>query len=168
MAIHEVLIFPDPRLRKIAKKVDVIDDSVQKMLDDMLETMAAQHGAGLAATQINCQKRLLVIHDDAVFPDAFCLINPEILERSGEQISEEGCLSVPGFYEKVPRASWVKVRYLDREGQERIVESGNDRAASVYQHEIDHLDGKLYIDYLSRLKREYIRKKLEKFLRTKM
>ena len=168
MAIHEILVFPDARLRKVAQAVGTIDDSIRQLVADMFETMEANHGAGLAANQINVQQRVVVIHDEHVQPEAFCLINPEILERRGKQPSEEGCLSVPGFYEEVERAAWVKVRYLDLDGKEHIVESKDERAASVFQHEFDHLDGKLYVDYLSRLKQQRIRKKLEKFLRNNM
>jgi len=168
MAIHEVLVFPDPRLREVGKPVDDIQDpKIQELIDDMYETMYAYHGAGLAATQINVQYRIIVIDDSPDKSEPRELINPEIIERSGEQMAPEGCLSVPGFYEDVSRANWVKVKYFDRKGNEHTAE-GEDRMASVYQHEIDHLDGKLYVDYLSRLKQQRIRRKLEKFRRLNM
>ncbi len=168
MAIHEVLIVPDPRLRKIAKSVPALDDQVRQIITDMFETMEASHGAGLAATQINIQLRIVVIDDAHVRPEPFCLINPEILERGGEQLAQEGCLSVPGHYDEVKRAAWVKVRYFDQDFKEQFIETDDLRAASVFQHEIDHLDGKLYIDYLSRLKQQRILKKVEKFRKANM
>ena len=168
MAIHEILICPDPRLRKIAQPVANINAEILQHVADMYETMEASQGAGLAATQINVQHRIVVIDDTHVRAGRFCMINPEILEKRGEQVAEEGCLSVPGHYDQVSRAAWVKVRFLDEQGQEHIVETENERAASVFQHEIDHLDGKLYIDYLSRLKQVRVLKKLEKYKRLNM
>ncbi len=161
MALREILQFPDPRLRLRAAPVAAVDDSIRALVDDMFETMYAAPGIGLAATQVNVQRRVLVadVSDDQSAP--YCLINPEILAREGEEEMDEGCLSVPGFYETVRRADWIRVRALDRDGQ--AFELAIDGLLAVcIQHEIDHLDGKLFVDYLSNLKRSRIRKKLEK------
>ena len=162
MAVLEILEFPDPRLRNKAKEVKTVDDSIRKLIDDMLETMYNAPGIGLAATQVNVHKRVVVmdISPDQDQPRVF--INPEITPIS-EQIkeSQEGCLSVPGFYEPVIRHENVKVKALDREGQPFEIDC--DELLSVcIQHEVDHLDGKLFVDYLSSLKRQRIKKKLEK------
>ncbi|MBS0002409.1 MAG: peptide deformylase [Thioalkalivibrio sp.] len=161
MALREILHFPDPRLRLRADPVDQVDDSVRQLVDDMFETMYAAPGIGLAATQINVQKRILVadVSEDQTRPN--CLINPEIVSREGEEEMDEGCLSVPGFYETVRRAERIRVRAQNRDGQ--YFETDVDGLLAVcIQHEIDHLDGKLFVDYLSTLKRNRIRKKLEK------
>lgn len=164
MAILDILHYPDPRLRLVAKPVQKVDSSIHRLLDDMLETMYAAPGIGLAATQVNVQKRVLVTdisedHNDPVF-----LINPEIISLEGEEEMEEGCLSVPGVHELVKRAEKISLRALNREG-ERIEMDVDGLLAVCIQHEIDHLDGKLFVDYISALKRNRIRKKLEKQLR---
>ncbi|WP_018865476.1 MULTISPECIES: peptide deformylase [unclassified Thioalkalivibrio] len=161
MAKREILHFPDPRLRLKAEPVAEVDDEIRTLVDDMFETMYAAPGIGLAATQINVQKRVLVadVSEDQSEPHA--LINPEILETSGEEEMDEGCLSVPGFYEKVQRADRIRVRALGRDGQPFELDIDGLLAVCI-QHEIDHLDGKLFVDYLSSLKRSRIRKKLEK------
>jgi len=161
MAILEILHFPDPRLRNKARPVTAVDATIRALVADMLETMYAAPGIGLAATQVNVARRVAVIDISESRDQPLCLINPEILERRGIEEMEEGCLSVPGVYETVQRADWVRVRALDREGQSLELESDGLLAVCI-QHEIDHLDGKLFVDYLSVLKRTRIRGKLEK------
>ena len=161
MAIRSILEFPDPRLRTRAQPVTRFDAGLHRIVDDMLETMYAAPGIGLAATQVDVHQRLLVIDVSAESNDPLILINPEILAREGEIATEEGCLSVPGYFEEVKRASRIRVRAQDRDGNffERDCE---EILAVCVQHEMDHLDGKLFVDYLSSLKRERVRKKLEK------
>jgi peptide deformylase len=161
MAKLTILEFPDARLRKKAVPVDVVDDELRTLVDDMFETMYAAPGIGLAATQVDVHRRLLVadVSSDKSEPHVF--INPEILEKDGMTVTEEGCLSVPGYFEEVKRADHIRVRYLDREGRKCEGEFEGLLAVCV-QHEIDHLDGKLFVDYLSEAKRSRIRKKLEK------
>ena len=161
MAKLTILEFPDPRLRKKAVPVEQVDDALRALIDDMFETMYAAPGIGLAATQVDVHRRLLVadVSPDNDAPHVF--INPVIVEKDGVTVTEEGCLSVPGYFEEVERAEHVKVRYLDRDGAEREDELEGLLAVCV-QHEIDHLDGKLFVDYLSEAKRQRIRKKLEK------
>jgi peptide deformylase len=161
MAILTILEFPDPRLRKKAAPVDAVDDELRALIDDMFETMYAAPGIGLAATQVDVHRRLLVADVSAEKVDPHVFINPEILEKDGVAVTEEGCLSVPGYYEEVERAEHIRVRYLDRDGRECEGEFEGLLAVCV-QHEIDHLDGKLFVDYLSEAKRTRIRKKLEK------
>ncbi len=161
MAKLTILEFPDPRLRKKAVPVDTVDDALRALIDDMFETMYAAPGIGLAATQVDVHRRLLVADVSADKDDPHVFINPEILEKDGVTVTEEGCLSVPGYYEEVKRAEHIRVRYLDRDGREREGEFEGLLAVCV-QHEIDHLDGKLFVDYLSEAKRSRIRKKLEK------
>jgi peptide deformylase len=161
MAILDILHFPDPRLRNKAKPVAVVDDSIRRLVDDMFETMYQAPGIGLAATQVNVAKQVIVIDLSEEKNQPLCLINPEILEKDGEEQMEEGCLSVPGIYEPVNRAARVRVRALDRSGEPFELET-DDLLAVCIQHEMDHLDGKLFVDYLSSLKRQRIRKKLEK------
>jgi peptide deformylase len=161
MARLQILEFPDPRLRTRAQPVDQVDDALRKLIDDMFETMYAAPGIGLAATQVNVHKRLLVIDLSQDRSEPLVLINPEIIERAGVEESEEGCLSVPGIYEKVTRAERIRVRTLDRSGNMTEVEA-NGLLAVCIQHEMDHLEGKLFVDYLSELKRTRIRKKLDK------
>ncbi len=161
MAILKILEFPDPRLRKKAVAVTDIDDDLRNLIDDMLETMYAAPGIGLAATQVDVHKRLLVADISPEKDDPRALINPEILEKDGTAISEEGCLSVPGYFEEVERAESIRVRYLDRDGA-TVEENAEGLLAICIQHEIDHLNGKLFVDYLSEAKRQRIRKKLEK------
>ena len=161
MAKLKILEFPDPRLRKKAKPVELVDDSLRQLIDDMFETMYEAPGIGLAATQVDVHQRLLVADVSAEKDQPWVLINPEILARDGVEVSEEGCLSVPGYYEEVERAEHVRVRYLDRDGNQ--VESDFDGLLGVcVQHEMDHLEGKLFVDYLSETKRQRIRKRLEK------
>jgi peptide deformylase len=161
MATLEILHFPDPRLRKTARPVGRVDDQIRQTVDNLYETMYGAPGIGLAATQVNIQKRIIVIDISEGKNQPLCLINPQILERSGEEEMEEGCLSVPGFFEPVRRAERVRARALDREGQAFEVETEGLLAVCI-QHEIDHLDGKLFVDYLSPLKRQRIRARLEK------
>jgi peptide deformylase len=161
MTTLDILHFPDPRLRNVALPVDRVDDAVRKLVDDMFETMYAAPGIGLAATQVNVDKRVIVIDVSEEKDQPLCLINPEILARDGVEEMEEGCLSVPGVFELVERADHIRIQALDRNG-ERIEMEASDLLAVCIQHEIDHLDGKLFVDYLSPLKRARIRKKLEK------
>ncbi len=161
MAILDILHFPDPRLRNKAKPVAQVDDSIRRLVDDMLETMYAAPGIGLAATQVNVAKRVVVIDISEDKDEPLCLINPEILAKDGVEQMEEGCLSVPGVYERVTRADHVRLRALDRDGNPFEMAADGLLAVCI-QHELDHLDGKLFVDYLSSLKRQRIRKKLEK------
>ena len=161
MAKLEILHFPDPRLRTVAKPVPVVNAEIRRLIDAMFETMYDAPGIGLAATQVNVHQRLLVldVSEDKDQPQVF--INPEILSRDGVEEMEEGCLSVPGVYDKVQRAERIRVRALDRDGNPFELEADGLLAVCI-QHEIDHLDGKLFVDYLSSLKRQRIKKKLEK------
>jgi peptide deformylase len=161
MAILDILHFPDPRLRNKAKPVEAVDDSIRQLVDDMLETMYQAPGIGLAATQVNVAKRVIVIDVSEQKDQPLCLINPEILETQGSEQMEEGCLSVPDVYDVVTRAEWVRVRALDRNGNAFELEADGLLGVCI-QHEIDHLEGKLFVDYLSGLKRQRIRKRLEK------
>lgn len=161
MAILEILEFPDPRLRTRAEPVDRVTDDLRQLAEDMLETMYAAPGIGLAATQVNVHKRVLVVDVSENRDQPQILINPELIERDGEQVMEEGCLSVPGIYDTVQRAQHIRVRSLGLDGQPFEMEADGLLAVCI-QHEIDHLDGKLFVDYLSDLKRQRIRKKLEK------
>lgn len=161
MAVLEILHFPDPRLRIKAKPLAEVTATTRALIRDMLETMYAAPGIGLAATQVGVDQRLIVLdvseHGDA--PMAF--INPEILSQEGTEVMEEGCLSVPGVYEEVERAERIRVKALDPDG--KPVEFDADGLLAVcIQHEIDHLNGKLFVDYLSDLKRQRIRKRIEK------
>jgi peptide deformylase len=156
-----ILEYPDPRLRTRAVPVARVDDSVRRLIDDMLETMYAAKGVGLAATQVDVHQRLLVADVSETKDQPVVLINPEILERGELGVAEEGCLSVPGFFEEVSRARRIRVRALGRDGQPFEIDADGLLAVCV-QHEIDHLEGKLFVDYLSELKRTRIRKKLEK------
>lgn len=165
MAILDILHFPDPRLRTIAQPVTEVDVAVRQLVDNMFDTMYSAPGIGLAATQVNVSKRIVVIDISEDNDQPLCLINPEILALSGVEEMEEGCLSVPGIYETVQRADQVRMRALDRDGRPFELETGGLLAVCI-QHEIDHLDGKLFVDYLSQLKRTRIRKKLEKHQRT--
>lgn len=153
--------FPDPRLRKKAAPVETVDESLNTLIDDMFETMYAAPGIGLAATQVDVHKRLLVADVSSDQSDPRVFINPVIVEKDGVAVTEEGCLSVPGYYEEVERAEHVRVRFLDRDGDEVETELEGLLAVCV-QHEIDHLDGKLFVDYLSEAKRQRIRKRLIK------
>jgi peptide deformylase len=161
MAILDILHFPDPRLRNKAEPVAQVDDSIRRLVDDMLETMYQAPGIGLAATQVNVAKQVVVIDLSEDKNEPLCLINPEILEKDGVEQMEEGCLSVPGVFELVSRADYIRIRALDREGNPFEMQAEGLLAVCI-QHELDHLDGKLFVDYLSSLKRQRIRKKLEK------
>lgn len=161
MATLNILEFPDPRLRTRAQPVTTVDDSIRQLIDDMLETMYAAPGIGLAATQVNVHKRVLVIDLTEERNQPLALVNPEIVSREGVEETEEGCLSVPGIYENVSRADRIRVKALDREGK-AIEFDAEGLLAVCIQHEMDHLEGKLFVDYLSELKRTRIRKKLEK------
>ncbi len=162
MAIRQILEFPDPRLRKIASPVTVFDEKLEVLIDDMFETMYEAQGIGLAATQINVHERLLVVDVSEEKENPLIFINPsfEIIE---EELSEydEGCLSVPGFYETVSRPRRIKITAQDKTGEQFEMEAEGLLSTCV-QHEIDHLDGKLFVDYISTLKRQRIRQKLEK------
>ena len=161
MGILTILEFPDERLRKKAAMVKTVDDKIKKLADDMLQTMYDSHGVGLAATQVDVHQRVIVIDVSEEKDDPIFLINPEIIEKDGIKESEEGCLSVPGFFEKVKRAEHIRVKALNRDGQSFEFEA-RDLLAVCVQHEMDHLNGKLFVDYISSLKRQRIKKKLEK------
>ena len=164
MSKLEILEMPDPRLRTVAKPVETFDDDLARLVDDMIETMYEARGIGLAATQVDVHRRLLVADVSPDKSDPHVLINPEIVEKDGVTVTDEGCLSVPGFYEEVQRPRKILVKALDRDGQpyELIAEG---LLAVCIQHECDHLNGKLFVDYLSNLKRDRIKKKLEKLHR---
>ena len=164
MSILTILEFPDDRLRKKAAAVKTVDDKTKKLIDDMLETMYRAKGVGLAATQVNVQQRIIVIDISEEKNAPLCLVNPEIIEKDGIKESEEGCLSVPGFFEKVKRCEHIRVKALNREGQP-IEFDARDLMAVCVQHEMDHLEGNLFVDYLSSLKRQRIKTKLEKIHR---
>ena len=161
MAILNILHFPDDRLRTKAKPVSEVTEKHRTLISNMLETMYDAPGIGLAATQVNVHERILVIDISEEKNDPIALINPEILEKDGDQEFDEGCLSVPGIYETVHRAEKVRIKALNKEG-ENIEMTAEGLLAICIQHEIDHLDGKLFVDYLSQLKKQRIRKKLEK------
>jgi len=161
MAVRTILEFPDPRLRTRAQPVTRFDAELGALVDDMFETMYAAPGIGLAATQVDVHKRLIVIDLSKEHNEPLTLINPEILAREGEASTEEGCLSVPGIFDEVKRAARIRVRAQDRNG-EPFERDFADVLAVCIQHEMDHLEGKLFVDYLSDLKRERIRKKLDK------
>lgn len=159
MAILSILEFPDPRLRKTARRVSKVDDDLRRLIDDMFETMYAAPGVGLAATQVNIHRRLFIADVSADQTEPYALINPEILEKDGVIVTEEGCLSVPGYYEEVERAEHIRVRFENRDGEQVEMEAKGLLAVCI-QHEVDHLDGKLFVDYLSEARRQQIRKRL--------
>jgi len=162
MALLPVLEFPDPRLRNVAKPVKTVDDSIRKLVDDMFETMYDAPGIGLAATQVDVHKQVIVIDisEDKSEPQVF--INPEIEVLDEQEYKyEEGCLSIPGFYEAVVRPEHIRVTALNRDGDSFTLEPQGLLAVCI-QHEMDHLKGKLFVDYISNVKRQRIRKKLEK------
>lgn len=161
MAILNILHYPDPRLRIKAKVVDQVDNKTRKQVDDMLETMYEAPGIGLAAPQVNISKRIVVIDVSEDKSSPLVLINPEIIDSYGSTKSQEGCLSVPGIYEDVVRADGITIKALDREGN-HFEFKADDLLSVCIQHELDHLQGKLFVDYLSSLKQQRIRKKLEK------
>jgi peptide deformylase len=165
MAILEILEFPDPRLRTVAKPVDTVDDSIRTLIDDMFETMYAAPGIGLAATQINVHKQVVVMDISEDGNDPLVFINPKVEVLGEDKLPyDEGCLSVPGFYESVDRPTQIRVTALDRNGEEFTLEPDGLLAVCI-QHELDHLKGKLFVDYISSIKRDRIRKKLEKLHR---
>ena len=161
LSILTILEFPDERLRKKAAVVKSVDNNIRKLLADMLETMYLAQGVGLAATQVDVQLQVIVIDVSEEKNAPLFLINPEIIEKDGVKESEEGCLSVPGFFEKVKRAEHIRVKALNRDGQSFELEA-TDFLAVCVQHEMDHLNGKLFVDHISSLKRQRIKKKLEK------
>ena len=161
MASLEILEYPDPRLRTEARSVEQVTPEIRTLVEDMFETMYAAPGIGLAATQVNVHQRIIVVDVSEDQSQPLCLINPEIVASDGHQVYEEGCLSVPGIYAKVERANDITVRALDREGAPFELEATGVLAVCI-QHEMDHLVGKLFVDYLSPLKRQRVIKKLEK------
>ena len=161
MAILNILHYPDPRLRIKALPVEIVDDEIRGLAADMFETMYTAPGIGLAAPQVNVHKRMLVIDVSETKDHPLCFIYPEILSKAGTAQREEGCLSVPGVFDVVERAEWIQVRALNLEGETFELEA-NDLLAVCIQHEMDHLKGRLFVDYLSSIKRQRIRKKLEK------
>jgi peptide deformylase len=161
MAIYPIIQLPDVRLRAPTTPITVFDEALQQLIDDMFETMYAAKGIGLAAPQIAISKKLAVIDVSNNKSKTWCLINPVIVETKGEALMEEGCLSVPGIYDKAPRALWVKLQALDRHGKPYEIEA-EDLLAHCIQHEVDHLNGTLFLDHLSLLKRQLARKKLDK------
>ena len=164
MAILNILRYPDARLHKLAVPVTVFDDSLKKLVADMAETMYAAPGIGLAATQVDVHKRVIVVDVSERRDSLVVLVNPEILEATGESDIEEGCLSVPGIYELVARAERVKVRAYDQNGNSFTLEAQGLLAVCI-QHEMDHLQGKVFVEHLSQLKQQRIRAKLAKQLR---
>ena len=161
MALLNILHYPDERLHTVAKPIDVVDDALRRLIDDMAETMYAAHGIGLAATQIDYHRRLVVIDLSEEHDDLLVLINPVITRKAGETVYEEGCLSVPGIYDKVTRAETVTVEALDRNGQPFSLDAEGLLAICI-QHEIDHLDGKVFVEHLSQMKQSRIKQKLKK------
>lgn len=161
MAKLRILEFPDPRLRTRAVPVTAVDDNLRRLVDDLFETMYSALGIGLAATQVDVHRRLLVADVSADKSEPYALINPLITEKDGVIVTEEGCLSVPGYYEEVQRADHIRVRFLNRDGDQVEMEAEGVLAVCI-QHEVDHLDGKLFVDYISEVKRQRIRKRLER------
>lgn len=161
MAVLEVLTFPDERLRTVAKPVEEVNNDIKTLVSDMLETMRDEKGIGLAATQVNVHKRVVVMDVSEDQNEPLVFINPEITHKDGTTVSEEGCLSVPNNYAKIDRAEHITVKALDKTGKPFELEADGLLAICI-QHELDHLEGKLFVDYLSAMKRERIRKKLEK------
>jgi len=161
MSILNILVWPDTRLRNHAKTVELVDESIVTLCQDMLETMYDAPGVGLAAIQVNVAKRVIVIDISEEKNEPYCFINPEITKTEGCDLQQEGCLSVPGYYEDIERAKNITVKALNEKG-EAFELAAEGLLAVCIQHEIDHLDGKLFVDYISSLKRQRIRKKLEK------
>lgn len=161
MAKLTILEFPDPKLRTRAVPVEAVDDELRTLIDDMFETMYEAPGIGLAATQVDVHRRLLVADVTPDKNDPHVLINPEIIDKEGTTVSEEGCLSVPGYYAEVQRAERIRVRYTNRDGEEKEMDADGLLAVCI-QHEMDHLEGKLFVDYLSEAKRQRLRKRLAK------
>ena len=161
MPLLHILHYPDPRLKTVAAAVSRIDDTIRALARDMAETMYEAPGIGLAATQVNVHQRVVVIDASETRDRLLVLINPELVETTGVQVCEEGCLSVPGIYDKVERAEKVVVRYLDLDGQEQTIDA-NGLLAVCLQHEIEHLDGHVFVEHLSQLKQLRIKSKLLK------
>lgn len=167
MALLPILHYPDPRLHKVAAKVSQVDHEIRKLINNMAETMYAAPGIGLAATQVDVHKRIIVIDISETRDQLRVFINPELLETSGEADHEEGCLSVPGVFEKVRRAASIKIRALDRDGKPYTLEA-QDLLAVCIQHEMEHLEGKVFVEHLSRLKQQRILNRLRKHMRQAM
>lgn len=161
VSILSILEFPDSRLRTIAKPVVKVDKKISQFVDDLFETMYAEQGVGLAATQVDVHQCIIVLDISEEKNEKICLINPEFIEKTGEKESEEGCLSVPSFFEPIHRAEKIKIKALDQKGQSFELEAVGLLAVCI-QHEMDHLLGKLFVDYLSSLKRGRIKKKMLK------
>ena len=161
MALLQILAYPDPRLRKIAAPVAAVTPEIQRLIRDMGETMYAAPGIGLAATQVDVHKRIIVIDTSEARDDLRVFLNPEIVATDGEAECEEGCLSVPGYYERVRRAAWVKVRAQDAQGHPFELEADGMLAVCI-QHETEHLEGKIFVDHLSALKRQRLAARLRK------
>jgi peptide deformylase len=167
MALLPILHYPDPRLHKVAAPVPAVDNRIRQLIQDMAETMYAAPGIGLAASQVDVHERVLIIDISEARNELQAFVNPQIIEASGEAECEEGCLSVPGIFEKVQRAERIKVRALNAQGEEFIL-SAEGLLAVCIQHEIDHLEGKVFVEYLSRLKQRRIVAKLKKQQRAAM
>jgi len=167
MALLPILHYPDPRLHKVAAPVSVVDERIRQLVKDMAQTMYAAPGIGLAATQVDVHERVLIIDISETRDQLQAFINPEILEATGEAENEEGCLSVPGIYDTVRRAERIKGRALNVQGELFTFEAAGLLAVCI-QHEIDHLEGKVFVEYLSRLKQQRIAAKLKKQQRTAM
>lgn len=161
MALLQILTYPDSRLRHKARPVDAVDAQIRQLAQDMAQTMYAANGIGLAATQVGVAQRVVVVDVSAERDQLQVLVNPRVQARDGNQMGEEGCLSVPEVFEQVERALRISVSYLDLDGEPRQMDADGLLAVCV-QHEIDHLDGKLFVDYLSRLKQDRLRKKVDK------
>jgi len=161
MAILDILVYPDERLRRVAKPVKSVDSRIQTLVKDMFETMYDANGIGLAATQVDVHEQVIVMDLSEDRNEPRVLINPQIIEKDGEQIYDEGCLSVPEYYAPVKRAEYIKITALDEQGEIYELETGGLLAVCI-QHEMDHLAGKVFVDYLSRLKQDRVRKKLLK------
>lgn len=164
MAILPVLRFPDEKLRKVAKPVDTVTPEIQQIIDDMIETMYAEEGIGLAATQVDVHQRIIVIDVSEERDHVYVIINPEVISKEGETGIEEGCLSVPECRGFVPRSEKIKIKALNRNGEEYVIDADGILAICI-QHEMDHLIGKLFVDYLSPLKRQRIEQKMKKMTR---
>ena len=161
MALLQILAYPDPRLRKVASPVPAVTPEIQRLIRDMAETMYAAPGIGLAATQVDVHKRIIVIDTSEARDELRVFVNPEIVAVEGEAECEEGCLSVPGYYERVRRAAWVKVRAQNAEGGPFELEADGMLAVCI-QHEAEHLEGKIFVDHLSPLKRQRLAARLRK------
>lgn len=167
MALLDILTFPDPRLRTKAKPITEFNDSLNTFIDDMFETMYDAPGIGLAATQVNVHQQLVVVDVSEDKSEPYCFINPLITHKEGEEVCQEGCLSVPEFFADVTRAENITVKALDKTGKEFELNADGLLAVCI-QHELDHLNGKLFVDYLSPLKQKRLRKKMEKMAKQKV